>query len=162
MRAGKHTIREFERSDLAEVKELIYRTIDVCYKDYYCDKAIAFFKDWHCDEHILGDAGNGYMIVLVENQELIATGAVNDGEIKRVFVAPELQGKGFGRLIMERLEDRAKQEGIGAVRLDASLPSKRFYDLLGYATAEKTFHELEKSKRLDYYRMEKNLFSSVQ
>ena len=79
-------IREFERPDLAEVRELIYRTIDICYKKDYCPEAIKFFKDWHRDERILKDFEEGYMIVLVENERMIATGTVTDGEIKRVFV----------------------------------------------------------------------------
>jgi GNAT superfamily N-acetyltransferase len=148
-------VREFKKSDLGDVRELIYRTIDVCYRKDYCPEAIKFFKDWHRDEHILKDAENGYMIVLTENERIVATGAVNDGEIKRVFVETELQGKGFGRLIMEKLEERARQDGVGRVRLDASLPSEKFYDLLDYETTEKTYLEVENGKKLDYYKMEK-------
>ena len=150
-------IRKFKQSDLGAVRKLIYDTIDVCYRDDYCQEAIKFFKEWHCDEHILKDAGAGYMIVLEDDGNIIGTGTVNDGEIKRVFVEPAMQGKGFGKLIMQKLEEQTNLEGLDVVRLDASLTSKKFYDLLGYVTIKKNFREVENGKRLDYYIMEKSL-----
>ena len=75
----------------------------------------------------------------------------------RVFVVPEFQKLGFGKLIMHNLEEKALSTAITAVTLDASLPSKRFYDSLGYVTLEETFLEVENGKKLDYYKMEKSL-----
>lgn len=46
-------IRKFESSDLDDVKSLIYRTIDVCYRPVYNEESVNFFKEWHCDEKIL-------------------------------------------------------------------------------------------------------------
>jgi GNAT superfamily N-acetyltransferase len=151
------SIRKFTQSDLGAVRKLIFDTIDVCYRDDYCQEAIKFFKDWHCDEHILKDARAGYMIVLVEDGKIVGTGTINDGEIKRVFVEPAMQRKGFGKLIMQKLEEQANLEGLDVVRLDASLPSEKFYDLLGYVTIKKTFRNVENGKKLDYYIMEKSL-----
>ena len=75
----------------------------------------------------------------------------------RVFVEPAFQKRGFGKLIMQKLEEKAISQGIKIVKLDASLPSKKFYDSLGYVTLEKTFLEVENGKKLDYYKMEKSL-----
>jgi hypothetical protein len=41
------------------------------------------------------------------------------------------------------------------------LPSKRFYDSLGYITLEETFLEVENGKRLDYYKMQKSLIQGL-
>jgi citrate lyase synthetase len=151
------SIRKFKQSDLGAVRKLIFDTIDVCYGGDYCQEAIKFFKEWHCDEHILKDARAGYMIVLMEDEKIVATGTINSGEIKRVFVKLALQKRGFGKLIMQKLEEQANLEGLDVVRLDASLPSKKFYDLLGYITLKKAFRNVENGKRLDYYIMEKSL-----
>jgi DNA-binding MarR family transcriptional regulator/GNAT superfamily N-acetyltransferase len=40
------------------------------------------------------------------------------GEIKRMWVAPEVRGLGVGRLLLGELEGRATAAGAGAVRLD--------------------------------------------
>ncbi len=150
-------IREFEKSDIGNVKELIHHAIDVCYKKDYCPEAMEFFREWHNDESIFEDAKEGYMIVLEDDGKIIGTGTFVDGEIKRVFILPALQRKGFGKLIMQKLEEKAILKGIDVIRLDASLPSKMFYDLLGYVTLQKAFREVENGKRLDYYIMEKSL-----
>jgi GNAT superfamily N-acetyltransferase len=150
-------IRDFNTSDLPVIKNLIDKTIDISYPAFYCDEAIAFFKHHHCEENISKDAEHGHTVVLEEDAQIIGTGTILDNEIKRVFIDPAFQKHGFGKLIMSNLEARASSQGIKLVKLDASLPAKRFYDSLGYQTLEKTFTEVTNGERLDYYKMEKLL-----
>jgi len=154
-------IRVFEPSDLHAVKSLIYNTIDVCYSNVYCKEAVQFFKDWHCDDRILKGAKEGHTIVLARNKQIIGTGTIVGDEIMRVFVSPAFQRRGCGKIIMRRLEEKSISLGIKVVKLDASLPSKKFYDCLSYITLEETFLEVENNKRLDFYKMEKVLMGSA-
>lgn len=151
------SIREFRSLDLGVVKSLIDRTIDTCYSSAYPKEAVQFFKDWHCDENILKGAREGYTFVLEKENQIIGTGTLLGDEVVRVFVEPVFQKRGVGKLIMQKLEEKALSTGIGVVRLDASLPSKKFYDSLGYMILEETSLEVENGKRLDYYKMEKPL-----
>jgi GNAT superfamily N-acetyltransferase len=139
------------------MKALVYQTIDVCYAGVYPQEAVRFFKDWHSNEKILSDSREGYTIVLEQKGRVIGTGTLVGDEIKRVFVEPSFQKQGFGKVIMRKLEEKAGSLGVAVVKLDASLLSKRFYDLLRYTTLEKTFREVENNKRLHYYKMEKRL-----
>ena len=150
-------IREFRKTDLAAVKGLADETIDICYTGVYCAEVVQFFKDWHTKEKILQNAADGFTIVLEQSGRIVGTGTIVADEIARVFVNPEFQKRGFGKLIMDKLEGKALSTGAGLVKLDASIPSKKFYDLLGYITLEKTFIEVENNKRLDFYKMQKNL-----
>ncbi len=152
-------MRQFEESDLTNVKTLIDRTIDACYCDVYCAEAISFFKEWHCEEKILSAAREGWTIVLENNDRITATGTLIGDEIVRVFVDQALQKRGLGKRIMAQLEAKAVSQEIGIVRLDASIPAKRFYDSLGYTTVEKTFLGVDNGQRLDYWKMEKKLRS---
>jgi GNAT superfamily N-acetyltransferase len=110
---------------------------------------------------ILEDAKEGYTILLYEDTRIVGTGTIVDEDIKRVFVDPAFQRRGFGRLIMRKLEERVVSAGIDVVKLDASLPSKTFYDALGYVTLEKAFREVGNNKRLDFYKMEKALVKGI-
>ncbi|MBN2181840.1 MAG: GNAT family N-acetyltransferase [Sedimentisphaerales bacterium] len=150
-------VRKFEGSDLDVVRDLIHITIDACYPEHYCAEAVQFFKDWHYDEKILKNAAEGYTIVLEQNGRIVGTGTLIGNEIVRVFIDPAFQKSGFGKLVMQKLEENALSKGINIVKLDASLPSKVFYDLLGYVTLEETFIEVGDNKRLDYYKMRKIL-----
>ncbi len=151
------TIREFQRADLPAVKALIHQTIALCYPGYYGAEAIRFFIDYHNEEAILRDTEEGRMIVLDKAGRILGTGTLVDAEIKRVFVNPACQRQGWGRRIMQHLEETAALAGVAIVKLDASLPAKAFYDRLGYATVEAASLPVENGRRLDFFRMQKTL-----
>jgi GNAT superfamily N-acetyltransferase len=156
-KGGDIRIRRFRRRDLTAVRELIYNTIDICYSADYPKEAIKFFKEYHSDENILKGTAEGRTIVLEEGNQIIGTGTVVVDHIVRVFVDPMFQKRGLGKLIMHKLEEKAISTGVKAVNLDASLPSKKFYDSLGYATCEETYLEVENGEKLHYYKMNKAL-----
>ncbi|UCG43206.1 MAG: GNAT family N-acetyltransferase, partial [candidate division WOR-3 bacterium] len=125
-------LRLFRPDDLGAVQAVIFRTIDACYAEVYPPQALAFFKEFHSKENILEDSGQGHTFVLEVDGRIVGAGGLSKATIKRVFVDPEFQHRGLGQLMMARLEEQARERGVTTVDLDASLPSKRFYDFLGY------------------------------
>lgn len=151
------SIRNFKQSDLSVVKQLIHATIDACYSSVYPAEAIQFFKDFHSDKNISNDADRGFTIVLEKHDRIIGTGTIIGDHIFRVFVDKSFQKCGYGKLIMSKLEEKARSTGIDTVILDSSLVSKRFYDDLDYETVRETLIKLPNGKRLDYYEMARSL-----
>jgi GNAT superfamily N-acetyltransferase len=151
------TIREFQKADLAALKALVHKTIATCYPGHYGVEAVRFFLDYHSEKAILQDAQKGRTVVLDKAGRILGTGTLVGDEIKRVFVDPTFQQQGFGRWIMRQLEETAARQGVGAVKLDASLPAKVFYDRLGYLTVEPAFRPVGKGRRLDFFKMQKAL-----
>ena len=94
-----------------------------------------------------GTPEKGRTVILDKAGRILGTGTLVDDEIKRVFVDPTFQKQGFGRRIMRQLEEAAARQGAGTVKLDASLPSKAFYDRLGYVTVEPAFLPVENGQR---------------
>ncbi len=148
-------LRKFRGTDLFAVKSLVHRTIAICYSGQYCLEVVRFFINYHDEQAILRDALDGCTLVLDRSGRIFGTGTLVGDEIKRVFVEPGLQRHGLGRLIVQRLEEKAASLGVGTVRLDASLPAKAFYDNLGYVTVEATSLPVENGRRLDFFRMQK-------
>src|SRR5438132_10002557 len=65
----------------------------------------------------------GSFVVAYADDRPVACGGLKrlDGrsaEIKRLFVAPDMRGRGFGRRVLERLEELARRAGYAVVRLD--------------------------------------------
>jgi GNAT superfamily N-acetyltransferase len=81
---------------------------------------------------------------------MVGTGTLVDGEIRRVFVDPEHQGRGVGRGLMERLIERARTEGWTVATLDASLVSRSMYEHLGFRFVREGRHDLGAGLSLDY------------
>ena len=150
-------IREFQRADLAALKALVHKTIATCYPSRYCAEAVRFFIDYHDAEAILRDAKEGRTMVLDKASRILGTGTLVAGEIKRVFVDPTFQKQGFGRRIVQQLEEVAARQGVTTVKLDASLPSQVFYERLGYVTTQAAFLPVENGQRLDFFKMQKTL-----
>jgi len=150
-------IRPFGPQDLHALKRLIDSTIDVSYAGVYPPRAIEFFKSHHSAENILQDAGQGFTIVLEADGEVLATGTLLAGEVRRMFVAPDSQRRGLGRLIMRALEQRAKDNGIFRITLHSSLVARTFYEGLGFAVTEEEALPVGEGQQLEYFLMSKEL-----
>jgi GNAT superfamily N-acetyltransferase len=87
------------------------------------------------------DAIGGAVLIVYDGDSGIACGSLrllepNTGEVKRMFVAPEARGKGWGRLLLRALEDRARAFGWSRVVLDTAAvleEAARLYLREGYA-----------------------------
>lgn len=98
---------------------------------------------WEDDLHDIRasylDPGGCFLVGLVDDA-LIAMGgfvrlSFTEAEIKRMRVHPDFQRRGFGRLLLEQLERRARAAGCRAVRLDTTdrqTAARSLYDSAGY------------------------------
>lgn len=150
-------IREFRRADVTSIAQLIHRTIDACYTGVYPPRAVQFFKDFHSPSGILKRSKEGDILVMERAGDVIATGAIVENEIYAVFVEPTEQGRGHGRTIMHELETRAKAKGNRALSLSVSLPSRKFYERLGYEVHDKEHIDVGEGQRLNFWKAKKSL-----
>lgn len=142
-------------SHLDAVLAVTRETIRTSYAGHYPPEAVCYFLDYHSLEAVLDDMENGYTAILNDSGRTVGTGTLRETNIKRVFVLPEFQGRGLGKMIMSHLEDCAGRKGLRILELHASLPAKRFYDSLEYRTLRFCQIPVENKKTLDYYRMAK-------
>jgi len=156
-RSKRLLIRPFRPSDLGPLQRLIWHTIEVSYSEVYPPRALAFFKEFHTGEKLFERGRIGTVLVAEESGELIATGSLVDGEIFAVFVHPDLQRGGLGKALMAVLEETARASGATESVLSVSLPSKRFYERLGYEMFEACLKDLGAGQRLDFWKAKKRL-----
>ena len=148
-------ILSIAESDISAIQQLIYRTIDYSYSPVYPPQVLKFFRDFHSMDRISDRCRRGAVLKGVINGGLAATGAFLDGEILGVFVIPEYQRLGLGRSIMLELEKVAVDRGYAQVSLSVSLPSRRFYEGLGYQIVETCSHPVADGACLDYWKAQK-------
>jgi putative acetyltransferase len=61
------------------------------------------------------------------------------GEVKRMFVSPEARGLRLGRRLLDRIEEEARQEGLGCIRLETGIHQPEalgLYRSAGYVERE--------------------------
>lgn len=117
---------------------------------------------WEADLDDVGAtylAAGGEFLVAHEGGTVIGMGGLlphstKRGELKRMRVHPDFQGRGLGRRILEALEQRARDLGLRELCLDTTeeqQAARRLYESAGYretgrrATSRFTFVDFEKS-----------------
>lgn len=63
------------------------------------------------------------------------------GKVERVCILSESRKKGLGNMIMNAIEDYAKQQQINKLKLNAQTHAIPFYEKLGYSAASEEFLE---------------------
>jgi putative acetyltransferase len=106
---------------------------------------------------LCADLESGYTLVVEILGQIVALGSLADnGEIRRVYVSPDVQGQNIGHTLMQKLEDAARMRGYPKVFVDAASSAVGFYEKIGYAVVgnerlavgEAVFETMKMSKQL--------------
>lgn len=142
-----------------QIYQLVQNTIKTVYPLYYPKEITDFFCSLHSEENIASDIQKGIVKVLSVDNCLVGTGTCEENHIKRLFVVPGLQKKGYGSTIMQELEKEIAAAYDTAV-LDSSLVAACFYEHKGYKTLMHKELSAKNGTVLVYEIMEKHLFST--
>ena len=148
-------IRPATINDRETVHRLAQETISAIYPRYYPRGAVNFFLNHHHPEAIRWDIEKGLVYLATdENDVPVGTVTLRENEILRLFVLPQFQGKGYGKMLLDFAENRVAEQ-FDTVIVDASLPAKSLYLKRGYR--ETAYHRLltENGDYLCYDVMEK-------
>jgi len=107
---------------------------------------------------------NGVIYLLVAGEETVGMGELRKleegvGEIKRMFIRPEYRGRGYGREMMDRLVDKARELGYHTIRLSTAFfleASVHIYRSAGFVERDK-YPGAESNLGPHYIYMEKSL-----
>ncbi|WP_010283300.1 GNAT family N-acetyltransferase [Bacillus timonensis] len=82
-------------------------------------------------------------IVLYDDNQPVGAGRFRlldgYGKVERICVLASYRKKGAGNLIMQKIEDIAKERGISKLKLNAQTHAENFYKKLGYETVSGLF-----------------------
>lgn len=131
-------VRRFEKKDAKEVSKLIIKTLRTTnIKDYskvYIEKGVRILND----ENIIEKAEIRHFYVVCNDEKIIGCGSIGYDEDKEescfytIFVLPEYQGNGIGRLIVKSLEKDEYARKSKKILVPSSITAKSFYLKLGY------------------------------
>lgn len=152
-------IRAFARTDLHTLHRMICDTVDASYSELYPPRAVAFFKEHHSEKKIAERSAVGEILVLMSERDgsILATGSLIDSEITGVFVRPNHQRQGYGKAIMAKLEQIAIEKEAPKLSLSISLPSRQFYEHLGYKVLGECILDVGGGECLKFWSGEKEL-----
>ena len=136
------------------VYDIVFDTVKTIYPKYYTKEVVDFFLNYHSRENIIKDIENGLVAILFDNSQAVGCAGCEGNYIKRVYVRPQYQGRGYGSFLMQKMEEEIAKKYDSAI-LDASLPAICFYEKRGYKTIRHDSFNVESSAVLVYDIMEK-------
>lgn len=96
-----------------------------------------------------GCASDGYSVLMEKlfyigwvNGEAVITGMLDlaNNEIGALFVRSAFTGRGYGKAMLDHLEDVARQHAVAQVVLDSTLNAVSFYQACGYVGHEQAVY----------------------
>ena len=89
--------------------------------------------------------GKRRAFVAVTMGRIVGTASLDGGWVRTVFVEPSVQGKGVGRLLMDRVERAAREAGLQTVNVPSSVTAEPFYAQLGFKAVRDSYHGEERT-----------------
>ena len=113
-------------------------------RDYPAD-VIARVATHFTPDAVLELLNRRIVLVATQDHSIVATAALDANVVRSVFVNPELQGQGIGRLLMIEIELRAREAGVTVLSVPSSLTAEPFYSKLGFHTVRDVYHGNERT-----------------
>ena len=121
-------IRRFEDKDASIVSLLVACTLRQCNSKDYQVKYIEDNVNSHSSEILLDRAKYSHMYVVCDNDRIVGCGTIakywgseDESILLTIFVLPEYQGRGIGRLIINTLENDSYFTQANRIEIPASI-----------------------------------------
>lgn len=138
-RIQKMEIRRIEAHDAPQVSEMIRKTIRISNTKDYPAELMERLIETETPEHVLERAGWTHFYVVSNADQIIGCGAVgpywgkeDESSLFTIFVDPDHQKKGIGRMIMDTLEKDEYFLRAKRIEIPASITGVPFYLKMGY------------------------------
>jgi ribosomal protein S18 acetylase RimI-like enzyme len=125
-------IRKFNPDDAEEVSKVIGRSLAIVNSKDYPEDHIAFMIQYFSPETVLNLAQERQMFVATVDSKIVGTGSLQIDTIYTLFVDPDYIGRGIGTKLMQNLEQLAKNQHVGLLKVPSSITAKAFYARLGF------------------------------
>ena len=140
MTSSAYKIRPFEDGDETAMAEMIAHTLRVSNRDDYTPEYLEDIVNHYTPEFFIERAKDSHFYVLCDGGRIIGCGGITgyrggttESFVFSVFVHPDYQGHGLGKMIMAALESDAFFRRASRTELSSSITAAGFYEKLGYA-----------------------------
>ena len=144
--------------DAPKIIELAHKVIGYSLTKIYPQSAVDWFYSYHTLEHLNEEFESGADVAVIYDGDILAaTGTYHDDELKRLFVHPDYQRAGLGKMIVSDLEEKARQSGRPYIMLYANPATWRYYQAKGYYPTNFAAEAMQDGEYLAYCTMAKPL-----
>ena len=133
-------VRRYKADDEVGMSEMIAFTLRVSNRDDYTPDYLENIVNHYPPEFFIERAKDSHFYVLCDGERIIGCGGITgywssttESHVFSVFVHPDYQGRGLGKMIMQALESDEFFLRAHRTELNSSITAAGFYQNLGYA-----------------------------
>ncbi|MBC3258946.1 GNAT family acetyltransferase [Pseudomonas paralactis] len=138
-------VRLAQAADAQGISQVILAALHSSNARDYPTDVIARVATHFTPDAVLELLNRRIVLVAIQDELIVATAALDANVVRSVFVNPELQGQGIGRLLMIEIELRAREAGVTVLSVPSSLTAEPFYSKLGFHTVRDVYHGNERT-----------------
>lgn len=134
------TIRKIRENEYKKVADMIERSVrNSDFAKFYPEGSLKYITESLNEDGIKRRASWTHFYVIEEDNKIIACGAIGpywdsktESSLFNIFVESKYQGKGYGRKIIETLENDEYFKRANRIEVPASMSAIPFYRKFGY------------------------------
>lgn len=139
------TIRPALSDDAADISAVILRALRETNAKHYTDEIIARVERSFSPDAVLALIAKRTVVVATIGSRVVATASLDGSVVRTVFVAPDVQARGIGKLLMAEIEHIARARNISALTVPSSVTAETFYARLGFEAVRDSYHDDERT-----------------
>ncbi|RVT76523.1 GNAT family N-acetyltransferase [Flavobacterium sufflavum] len=155
-------------ADLKIITEIAHKTWPLTYGEILSQVQLEYMLNaFYSDEALRANMENGHEFILAKEDDICLGFASfehhykneNTTRIHKIYILPETQGKGIGKLLIDSVAQFAKENNATTLLLNVNRFNKAltFYQKQGFEIIEEIDIELEYGYLMEDYVMEKRI-----
>ena len=133
------TIRPALEDDAAHISAVIMRALrETNAKDYSNDVIERIVRGFSPDA-VRRLIGERTVFVATMRGSIVGTASLDGNMVRTVFVAPDVQTRGIGKLLMAEIERTARARNVASLTVPSSLTAETFYARLGFKAVHDSY-----------------------
>ncbi|MBR0691049.1 GNAT family N-acetyltransferase [Bradyrhizobium manausense] len=139
------TIRPALADDAADISAVILRALRETNAKDYTDEIIARVEQSFGRDAVRALIAKRTVFVASIGGRVVGTASLDGSVVRTVFVAPDVQARGIGRLLMAEIERIARERNIAVLTVPSSVTAETFYARLGFKAVRDSYHGDERT-----------------
>lgn len=141
----EHQIRRAEADDANSVSDVIVRALRETNAGDYTPEIIARLELSFSPAAVRQMIDQRTVFVAMAGPRIVGTASLDGQAARTVFVRPDVQGRGIGRLLMQAVEAVAREREVLVLHVNSSITAQPFYARLGYTVVREAFYGDERT-----------------
>jgi N-acetylglutamate synthase-like GNAT family acetyltransferase len=139
------TIRLAREDDANQISAVILRTLRETNAKDYSSEIIGRIEHSFSPSAVLQLIGKRTVFVAAIDSRVVGTASLDGSVVRTVFVSPDAQAQGIGKLLMAEIERTARERNIPRLAVPSSLSAETFYVQLGFRAVRDSYYGEERT-----------------